>query len=95
MVTALSKATLVLIVITFTVFGNCNGFYRPMPSFLDKTINIILNDQLARRFNLPTITTTTPAPEVEQLEQLIKVHTKNGIRILKAGLINRPRTKFM
>ena len=81
MFSALNKAIAVFIVITFTVFGKCNGFYRPMPSFLDKTLNIILNDQLARRFNLPTITTTTPAPEVEQLEQLeqqfIKVSTKN------------------
>ena len=76
MFSALNKATLVLIVITFTVFGHCNGFYRPMPRFLDKTLNKILNDQLARRFNLPTIT-TTPAPEMEQLEQFIKVHTKN------------------
>ena len=73
MFSALDKATLVLFFITFTVFGHCNGFYRPMPSFLDKTLNKILNDQLARRFNLPTITTTTPAPEVEQLEQFIKV----------------------
>ena len=80
MFSALNKAIAVFIVITFTVFGNCNGFYRPMPSFLDKTLNIILNDQLSRRFNLPTITTTTPAPEVEQLEKLeqfIKVHSKN------------------
>ena len=80
MFSALNKAIAVFIVITFTVFGNCNGFYRPMPSFLDKTLNIILNDQLARRFNLPSITTTTSSPEVEQLEQLeqfIKVHTKN------------------
>ena len=73
MSTAINKQAIFLIVIGFTAFGICNGFYRPMPSFLDKTLNKILNDQLARRFNLPTITTTTPAPEMEQLEQFIKV----------------------
>ena len=74
---AIIKQAIFLIVIGFTAFGSCNGFYRPMPRFLENTLNKILNDQLARRFDLPTITTTTtttgPAPEVEQLEQFIKV----------------------
>ena len=76
MSSTVNKATIILIVIGFTVFGNCNGFYRPRPRFLQNTLNKILNDRLARRFNLPSITTTTPAPEVEQSEQFIKVHTK-------------------
>ena len=73
MPSSVNKSTIFLVVIGFTVFGNCNGFYRPMPRFLENTLNKILNDQLAKRFNPLSITTTTPAPEVEQVEESIKV----------------------
>ncbi len=76
MSTAINKQAIFLIVIGFTAFGSCNGFYRPMPRFIENTLNKILNDQLARRFNLPAATTATPAYEVEQLEQIIKVQAE-------------------
>ena len=52
-----TKVILTFLVIGFLAFENCQAFYRPMPSFIENTLNKILHDQLERRFGKLTATT--------------------------------------
>ena len=52
-----NKVILTFLVIGFLAFENCQAFYRPMPSFIENTLNKILHDQLERRFGELTDTT--------------------------------------
>ena len=50
-----------IIVGVFTINSNASPFYRPLPQFLDKTVNKVLMKQLDERFgagNFPTPATT-------------------------------------
>ena len=54
-----TKVILTCLVIGFLAFESCQAFYRQTHSFIEKTLNKILQDQLERRFGkLPAITTT-------------------------------------
>ena len=54
-----TKVILTFLFIGFLTFESCHAFYRPMHSFIEKTLDKILQDQLERRFGkLPIITTT-------------------------------------
>ena len=59
-----TKVILTFLVIGFLAFENCQAFYRPMPSFLDKMINQVLDNQLEARFGKLIASTTK-----DQLEQ--------------------------
>ena len=62
-----TKEILTFLVIGFLAFENCQAFYRPMPSFIENTLNKILHDQLERRFGKLT-TTTTETPTTVMIE---------------------------
>ena len=62
-----TKGILTFLVIGFLAFENCQAFYRPMPSFIENTLNKILHDQLERRFGKLT-TTTTETPTTVMIE---------------------------
>ena len=72
-----SKGILMFLVIGFLAFENCQAFYRPMPSFIENTLNKILHDQLERRFGkLTTTTTETPATAmVESVTSSVAIET--------------------
>ena len=54
------------LVIGFLTFESCHAFYRPMHSFIEKTLDKILQDQLERRFGkLPVLSTTQTTTTVE------------------------------
>ena len=55
------------LVIGFLAFENCQAFYRPMPSFIENTLNKILHDQLERRFGKLTAS-TTETPTTAKIE---------------------------
>ena len=57
---SVSKAEIILIVISFSAFGICNGFYRPMPIFLRSTNEKIMKDRLVSRHKPPS-----PAQDIE------------------------------
>ena len=67
------KTKVIITVLGFLAFESCQAFYRPMPSFLDKMINQVLEDQLEARFG-KLITETTK----DQLEQRFGKLTKVG-----------------
>ena len=75
-----TKEILTFLVIGFLAFENCQAFYRPMPSFIENTLNKILHNQLERRFGkLTAITTETPTTTTkDQLEQRFGKLTKVG-----------------
>ena len=58
------KTKVVLTVLGFLAFESCQAFYRPMPSFLDKMINQVLDNQLEARFGKLIAETTK-----DQIEQ--------------------------
>ena len=62
-----TKEILTFLVIGFLAFENCQAFYRPMPSFIENTLNKILQDQLERRFGKLT-PTTTETPTTAMIE---------------------------
>ena len=70
------KTKVIIIVLGFLAFESCQAFYRPMPSFLDKMINQVLESQLEARFGKLNAATTK-----DQLEQrfgkLMKVGTQS------------------
>ena len=54
-----TKVILTFLVIGFLAFESCQAFYRQTHSFIEKTLEKILQDQLERRFGkLPAIKTT-------------------------------------
>ena len=54
-----TEVILTFLVIGFLAFESCQAFYRPRHSFMEKTLDKILQDQLERRFGkLPAVTTT-------------------------------------
>ena len=63
-----TKEVLVFLVIGFLAFENCQAFYRPMPSFIENTLNKILHDQLERRFGKLTATTTQETTTTTRVE---------------------------
>ena len=67
------KTKVIITVLGFLVFESCQAFYRPMPSFLDKMINQVLEDQLEARFGKLIAATTK-----DQLEQRFGKLTKVG-----------------
>ena len=58
------KTKVIITVLGFFAFESCQAFYRPMPSFLDKMINQVLDNQLEARFGKLIAATTK-----DQLEQ--------------------------
>ena len=67
------KTKVILTVLGFLAFESCQAFYRPMPSFLDKMINQVLENQLETRFGKLIAATTK-----DQLEQRFGKLTKVG-----------------
>ena len=67
-----TKEILTILVIGFLAFESCQAFYRPMPSFLDKMINQVLEDQLEARFGKLIAATTKDQPE-QRFGKLTKV----------------------
>ena len=69
-----TKVILTFLVIGFLAFENCQAFYRPMPSFIENTLNKILHDQLERRFGKLTAT-TTETPTTTMIESTTSIAT--------------------
>ena len=67
------KTKVIITVLGFLAFESCKAFYRPMPSFLDKMINQVLEDQLEARFGKLIAETTK-----DQLEQRFGKLTEIG-----------------
>ena len=67
------KTKVIITVLGFLAFESCQAFYRPMPSFLDKMINQVLENQLETRFGKLIAATTK-----DQLEQRFGKLTKVG-----------------
>ena len=65
------KTKVIITVLGFLAFESCQAFYRPMPSFLDKMINQVLDNQLEARFGKLIAATTK-----DQLEQRFGKLTK-------------------
>ena len=53
---------IIVIFICFLAIEKTNGFYRPLPSLLKNTLNIILHKQLEKRFGPISTSTTSPIP---------------------------------
>ena len=60
-----TKVIIFVALIGLMAFENCNGFFRPLPSLLNNTLNRVLKNRLERRFGItiswPTTTTSTTA----------------------------------
>jgi hypothetical protein len=67
------KTKVIITVLGFLAFESCQAFYRPMPSFLDKMINQVLDNQLEARFGKLIAATTK-----DQLQQRFGKLTKIG-----------------
>ena len=67
------KTKVIITVLGFLAFESCQAFYRPMPSFLDKMINQVLDNQLEARFGKLIASTTK-----DQLDQRFGKSTKAG-----------------
>ena len=67
------KTKVIITVLGFLAFESCQAFYRPMPSFLDKMINQVLDNQLEARFGKLIASTTK-----NQLDQRFGKLTKAG-----------------
>ena len=67
------KTKVIITVLGFLAFESCQAFYRPMPSFLDKMIKQVLDNQLEARFGKLIASTTK-----DQLDQRFGKLTKAG-----------------
>ena len=83
-----TKEILTFLVIGFLTFENCHAFYRPMHSFIEKTLDKILQDQLERRFGkLPVIATTqTTTTTVETTTRSPSIETTSHPKTLKVKI---------
>lgn len=83
-----TKVILMFLVIGFLTYENCQAFYRPMHSFIEKTLDKILQDQLERRFGkLPAITTTqTTTTTVETTTKSPSIETTSYPETLKVKI---------
>ena len=83
-----TKEILTFLVIGFLTFESCHAFYRPMHSFIEKTLDKILQDQLERRFGkLPVIATTqTTTTTVETTTKSPSIETTSHPKTLKVKI---------
>ena len=80
-----TKEILAFIVIGFLTFESCHAFYRPMHSFVEKTLHKILQDHLERRFGkLPAVSTTqTTTTMVETTTRSASIESTSHLKTLK------------
>ena len=83
-----TKVILTCLVIGFLAFESCQAFYRQTHSFIEKTLNKILQDQLERRFGkLPVITTTQmTTTTVEATTRSPSIETTSNPQTLKVKI---------
>ena len=83
-----AKVILTFLVIGFLAFESCQAFYRQTHSFIEKTLDKILQDQLERRFGkLPAITTTqTTTTTVETTTRSASIESMMYPKTLKVKI---------